>query len=59
MRAYNDIAGVVQHAAERMSLLERARRVATGCSGHLPKDELVKLQQRLATIEASVAAKAD
>ena len=59
MRAFNDMAGVVQHAAERMILLERARRVATGCSGHLPKDELVKVQQRLATMEARVAARAD
>ena len=37
-------------------LLERARRVATGCATHLPKDELVKLQQRLAALETSIAA---
>jgi hypothetical protein len=39
----------------RASLLERARRVAAGCAGHLPKDDLVKLEQRLAAIETTFA----
>ena len=55
MRAYGDIAGSTPHADLRASLLERARRVATGCAGHLPKDELVRLEQRLAAIEAKLA----
>jgi uncharacterized membrane protein len=58
MRAFNDIAGATVHDDQRRQLLERARRVVTGCSGHLPKDELVKLQQRLEVIEAAVSAPA-
>lgn len=55
MRAFNDIASGARHGEIRSKLLERGRRVATGCAGHLPKDELVKLQQRLETLEASFA----
>ena len=55
MRAYGDIAASTPHADLRASLLERARRVATGCAGHLPKDELARLEQRLAAIEAKLA----
>ena len=55
MRAFNDIAGATAHAELHSKLLKRARRVADGCAGHLPKDELVKLQQRLAAIESSVS----
>ena len=55
MRAYSDIAGSTPHADLRASLLECARRVAAGCAGHLPTDELVKLKERLAAIEASLA----
>ncbi len=58
MRAFNDIASTTEHADQRTTLLERARRVATGCAGHLRKDDLVKLQQRLAIFEASLAAEA-
>jgi len=56
MRASSDIVSATQHADLRLQLLERARRVAAGCAGHLPKDELVKIQQRLATLEAIIAA---
>ena len=56
MRAFNDIASATGHDDVRAKLLERAQRVAAGCAGHLPKDELVKLQQRLKTFETSVAA---
>jgi uncharacterized membrane protein len=56
MRAFNDIASTTQHADFRTRLLERARRVAAGCAGHLPKDELVKLQQRFAALETIIAA---
>ena len=56
MRAFNDIASVTQQPDLRAKLLERARRVATGCAGHLTQDELVKLQQRLTALETSIAA---
>jgi uncharacterized membrane protein len=56
MRAFNDIASATGHDDVRAKLIERAQRVAAGCAGHLPKDELVKLQQRLQTFETSIAA---
>jgi uncharacterized membrane protein len=56
MRAFNDIASVTQHPDLRTTLLERARRVVTGCGGRLTQDELVKLQQRLAALETIIAA---
>src|SRR6516164_182298 len=56
MRAFNDIASVAQHLDLRTTLLERARRVVTGCAEHLRQDELVKLQQRLAALETIIAA---
>jgi len=54
MRAFSDIASATQLADLRAKLLERARRVAGGCAGHLPQDELAKLQQRLAAFTRSV-----
>jgi uncharacterized membrane protein len=56
MRAFNDIASVTQRPDLRTTLLERARRVVTGCGGRLTQDELVKLQQRLAALETIIAA---
>jgi len=56
IRAFSDIASATQHANLRKRLLERARHVTAGCAGHLPKEELVKLHQRLAALEISVAA---
>ena len=56
MRAFSDIATATQLADLRMRLLERAKRVAVGCAGHLPEDELAKLQQRLAALSSSIAA---
>jgi hypothetical protein len=56
MRAFNDIASATGHDDVRAKLLERAQRVASGCAGHLPKGELLKLQHRLKTFETSVAA---
>jgi uncharacterized membrane protein len=58
MRALSDIASATEHSDQRTTLLERARRVAAGCASHLPKDDLVKLQQRLAAFEAGLAAEA-
>jgi uncharacterized membrane protein len=51
LRAFDDIASTTQHADMRVRLLERARRMTAGCAGQLPKDELVKLRQRLAALE--------
>jgi uncharacterized membrane protein len=59
MRAFDDIASTTQLADLRTRLLERARRVTAGCAGHLPKDELVKLQRRLAALETIMAAGAE
>ena len=56
MRAFSDIASATQHADLRTALFDRGRRVAAGCAGHLPKDELVKLQRRLAALETITAA---
>ena len=56
MRAFHDIASATPHVDLRMKLLERARRVASGCEGRMPKDELEKLQQRLAMIETIATA---
>jgi uncharacterized membrane protein len=56
MRAFNDIMSATQHADLRTRLFARAQRVAAGCANHLPKDELVKLKQRLAALATSVAA---
>jgi uncharacterized membrane protein len=56
MRALSDIASTTQHADVRSRLLEHARRVSAGCAGHLPKDEVAKLQQRLAVLENTIAA---
>jgi uncharacterized membrane protein len=54
MRAFTDISSATQHSDIRMALLARAQRVAAGCAGHLPKDDLVKLQQRLAALETNI-----
>jgi uncharacterized membrane protein len=40
MRAFNDIASATQQPDLRSKLLERARRVVTGCAGRLTQDEL-------------------
>jgi hypothetical protein len=58
MRAFSDIASATQHADLRTRLLDRGRRVAAGCAGHLPNDELIKLQERLAALETIIAAEA-
>ncbi|MGB6539995.1 MAG: DUF2254 domain-containing protein [Xanthobacteraceae bacterium] len=54
MRAFSDIASTTEHVDLRAKLLERGRRVATGCAGHLTDDDVTKLQQRLAALEGIV-----
>jgi uncharacterized membrane protein len=58
LRAFSDIANATQHTDIRATLLTRARRVVAGCTGHLPKDDLVKLHQRLGALESTVASSA-
>ena len=54
LRAFSDIAYATQHTDIRTALLTRAQRVAAGCAGHLPKDDLIKLHQRLAALESAI-----
>jgi uncharacterized membrane protein len=56
MRAFNDIASTTRHTDIRTRLLERAQRVMAGCAGHLPKDELARLQQRFDAFETTARA---
>jgi uncharacterized membrane protein len=59
LRAFEDIASTTQHADLRTRLLERAQRVTAGCAGHLPKDELARLQQRFAALGTTIASRAE
>jgi uncharacterized membrane protein len=54
VRAFNDIAGTTEHHDIRVKLLDRARGVLVGCAGCLPKEDLAKLQQRVALLEHEV-----
>jgi uncharacterized membrane protein len=54
LRAFSDIAQTVSDPESHTTLLQRASRVVTGCAPHLPEDDLAKLRQRLAAIEATV-----
>jgi uncharacterized membrane protein len=56
MRAFSDIASATEHVDLRIKLLARGRRVTAECAGRLSKDDLVKLQQRLAALEKIAAA---
>jgi uncharacterized membrane protein len=51
MRAFLDIATTTQDLDLRAKLASRARRVAAGCAERLPKEELAKLQERLARFD--------
>jgi uncharacterized membrane protein len=55
LRAFSDIANATQLTDIRAMLLTRAQRVASGCGGHLPKDDLIKLNQRLVALESVIA----
>lgn len=56
LRAFRDIASTTEHDDLRAKLSARAKRVAAGCAGQLPKDDLIKLQQRLEAFETMIAA---
>jgi uncharacterized membrane protein len=53
MRAFLDIASTTQDLDLRAKLANRARRVAAGCAERLPKEELAKLQERLARFDTA------
>ena len=54
LRAFDDIASAAPQDELRIKLRERARRVLTGATGHLPSDELARLERRLAALEAAI-----
>jgi len=56
LRAFRDIATVTEHVDLHHKLIARAQRVADGCAGQLPKDDLKKLQQRLTALETLIVA---
>jgi len=56
LRAFRDIATATEHADLRNKFVERAKRVVAGSTGHLPKDDLIKLQERLTALETLIAA---
>ena len=56
LRAFRDIASATEHDDLRIKLIDRAKRVAAGCTGHLPENDLIKLQQRLKALETMIAA---
>jgi uncharacterized membrane protein len=57
LRAFRDIATATEDADLRNKLVERAKHVMAGCSGHLPKNDLIKLRQRVEELETNVAPK--
>jgi uncharacterized membrane protein len=59
MRAFIDIASTTQDSDLRGKLVDRAGCVAAGCAEHLPKEELEKFRQRLASFENTSAPKAE
>jgi uncharacterized membrane protein len=56
LRAFRDIASTTEHEDVRTKLVDRAERVTAECSGHLPQNDLIKLQQRLGALESMIAA---
>jgi uncharacterized membrane protein len=56
MRAFCDIAEAVADPEIRRRLRERGTRLFTGCGGHLQKEDLARLQQRLILLDSSLAA---
>ncbi len=52
LRLLHDVATTVQSDALRLHIVERGRRVVEGCRARLPADDLARLQQRLAALDA-------
>jgi uncharacterized membrane protein len=51
LRLLRDVAVTVENDALRLAIVERGRRVVEGCRGHLPEDDLTRLERRLADLE--------
>jgi uncharacterized membrane protein len=51
LRLLQDVAVSVDDAALRQCFADRGRRVVEGCRGRLPADDLVRLEQRQATLQ--------
>ena len=56
LRALRDIASATEHDDLRTELIDRAKRVTVGCTGHLPENDLIRLRQRLAALKSMIAA---
>ena len=54
LRLLQDVAATVDDAGLRRSFVERGLRVVEGCRARLPADDLARLEQRQAVLEASL-----
>ncbi len=55
LRALSDIAATIPTPALRQTLLERGKRIVSGCAEKLGEDEMVELRARLAILEGAAA----
>jgi uncharacterized membrane protein len=53
LRLLHDVAVTVESDALRLRIIERGARVVEGCRGRLPSDDLERLGERLAAMEAT------
>ena len=58
LRALSDIAATLPAVEFRRPLVERGRRIVTGCAGQLGEEEMSELRVRLKTLEEALAADA-
>jgi uncharacterized membrane protein len=52
LRLLQDVAATVDSEALRRRIVARGRRVVEGCRGQLPADDVARLEQRMAALEA-------
>jgi uncharacterized membrane protein len=52
LRLLQDVAITIESDTLRRRIVERGRRVVDGCRGRLPSDEVARLEQRLAVLDA-------
>jgi uncharacterized membrane protein len=55
LRLLQDVAATVENDELHARIVERGRRVVEGCRGRLPKDDMLRLEQRLAWLEGAGA----
>jgi uncharacterized membrane protein len=53
LRLLHDVAVTVESDVLRLRIIERGARIVEGCRGRLPSDDLARLEQRLAAMEAT------